>query len=271
MRLADRIAIVTGAGGGGCGREIAHSLARVGATVIVSDIDEAGGLQTVRTIEAAGGRASFLRADVRREAEVKALIAHAEETYGGLDILVNDASGPGYHPEAPLDYWFETVETDLLGAMYGVRHAIDAMMKRGGGAILNMGSTSALAHGRVHSGGAPAYDVAKAGVMRLTTTLSWLKDKMNIRVNCLVPDFVASPDVKGYFDSLRPEQRGRDGIPETLTTLEEIANAALGLLRDDALAGRVLVYWTGRKPGLIAFGDPGYVTLEDWPMPPPPG
>jgi NAD(P)-dependent dehydrogenase (short-subunit alcohol dehydrogenase family) len=258
------VAIVTGAGGGGSGRAIASRLAREGAALIVSDINEMGALQTTRAIQDAGGRADFLRADVCCEADVKALIAHAEETFGGLDILVNNASGPGYHPEAPLDYWFETVQTDLLGTMYGTRHAIDAMRKRGGGTIINIGSTSALAHGRTHPGGAPGYDVAKAGVIRLTTVLAWLKGKENIRVNCLVPDWVASRDVKAYFETLRPDQRGKDGVPDTLTTLDEIAAAVVDLIKDDDLAGRVLVYWTGQPPRTIPFGDPGYVSLEDW-------
>ena len=147
-------------------------------------------------------------------------MAFAEATHGGVDVLVNNASGPGYHPEAPLEYWLETVQTDLLGSMCGTRHAIDYMRKRGGGAIVNIGSTSALAHGRVYAGGSPAYDVAKSGTIRLTTMLGWLKTAENIRVNCLAPDWIATPDVKQYFDSLPLDRRGKDGIPEVLTALE---------------------------------------------------
>jgi NAD(P)-dependent dehydrogenase (short-subunit alcohol dehydrogenase family) len=258
------VALVTGAGGGGSGRAIALRLARGGAAVVVSDVNEAGGLETAACIESAGGRSSFLRADVRSEADIKVLIAYTEETFGGLDILVNNASGPGFHPGEPLEYWFDTVQTDLFGAMYATRHAIDAMSRRGGGAIINMGSTSALGHGRTASGGAPAYDVAKAGVTRLTTMLAWLREQSNIRVNCLAPDWVASPDVTAYFESLRPDQRGRDGVPEALTTLEEVAGAVASLIEDDTLAGRVLVWWTGKTPQLIPIGDPGYVALETW-------
>jgi NAD(P)-dependent dehydrogenase (short-subunit alcohol dehydrogenase family) len=265
MDIREKSAIVTGAGGGGSGRAIAQRLAHDGAKVIVSDIDETGGRHTVALIESGGGQAKFVRADVTREADVKALIAFAETTYGGLDVLVNNASGPGFHPEAPLSYWFETVQTDLFGTLYATRLAIDAMRKRGGGAIVNIGSTSALGHGRAHSGGSPAYDVAKAGAIRLTTMLAWLKPHENIRVNCLLPDWVASPAVKTYFDSLSPEQRGKDGVPATLTTLDEIADAVAALITDDSLAGRVLVLWTGKPAGLIPFGDPGYTGLEPWP------
>lgn len=261
MEIHAKVAIVTGAGGGGSGRAIARRFARDGASVIVSDINENGGEETVRLIEAAGGRATFIRADVGIEAEVRALIESSAKTYGGVDILVNNASAP-YHPEAPLEHWFETVQVDLLGAIYGTRYGIDAMRQRGGGAIVNIGSTSALGHGRKQSGGSPAYDVAKAGVIRLTTMLAWLKEKEGIRVNCLVPDWIASPEVKSYFDTLSPQQRKEENTPDVLTTLDEIADAVVEFVTDDALAGRVMVWWSGQSRRLIPFGDPGYAMLE---------
>ncbi len=191
---------------------------------------------------------------------MRALITFAEATFGGLDILVNNVSAP-YRPSAPLEHWEETVRVDLLGPMWGIRHAIDAMRKCGGGAIVNIGSTSTLGHGRKHSG-SPAYDVAKAGVIRLTTTLARLRDSDGIRVNCLVPDWIATPEVKSYWDLLTPEQRRDQGVPAVLTTLDEIADAVMRLITDDTLSGRVMVCWSGQPPGLIAAGDPGYVTLE---------
>jgi NAD(P)-dependent dehydrogenase (short-subunit alcohol dehydrogenase family) len=237
--------------------------------VIVSDIDEAGGQETLNLIQRDGGQAAFFRADVAREAEVQALVAFAEKTFGGFDIIVNNASGPGYHPEAPLEYWFETVQIDLLGAMYGTRYGIEAMRRRGGGVIVNIGSTSALPHG---DSKAPGYDVAKMGVIRLTTALGWLGEREGIRVNCLVPDWVASPEVKAYFDALTPEQRkqadraGRikhhDSVPDVLTSLEEVADAVVELVTDDTLAGRVMVWWSGQPRRLIPVGDPGYERLE---------
>src|SRR5579884_1415525 len=130
-----KVAIVTGGGGAGCGRSIARCFAREGADVLVSDIDDTGGAETVRVIEADGGVAAFGRCDVRNEEQVRQLISFAEDRFGGLDYLINNASAP-VHFEAPLDYWKDTIETDLLGAMYAMRAAIDAFRRRGGGSIV---------------------------------------------------------------------------------------------------------------------------------------
>ena len=260
MELKGKVAIVTGAGGGGSGTAEVRRFARDGGLVVVSDINESGGRETVRLIEADGGRASFFRADAGVESEIKRLIAFAESTYGGLDILVNNASAP-YPPQGPLKGWFDAIQVDLLGAMWGTFFAIEAMRRRGGGAIVNIGSTSALGHGRKHSN-SPGYDVAKMGITRLTTTLAWLRASDNIRVNCLVPDWVASPEVKEYFDSLTPEERKAKGVPAVLTTLDEIADAVVRLVRDESFAGRILVFASGERPRLIPWSDPGYAALE---------
>lgn len=258
MEIRGKVAIVTGAGGAGSGRAIAQRLAREGASVAVSDVDERGGRETLRRVEASGGRVVFVRADVSVEADVSALIATAEKTFGSADILVNNA-GP-YYAE-PLGHWLETVQANLLGTMYGTLHGIEAMRRRGGGAIVNIGSTSSLGHGRKHSA-APAYDAAKAGVIRLTTCLGWLRERENIRVNCLVPDWVATEEVKAYWDTLTPQQRREEGVPEVLTTVEEIADAVIELVTDETLAGRVMVWWSGQPRRLIPVGDLGYVALE---------
>lgn len=144
-------------------------------------------------------------------------MAFAEATHGGVDVLVNNASGPGYHPEAPLEYWLETVQTDLLGSMCGTRHAIDYMHKRGGGAIVNIGSTSALAHGRVYAGGSPAYDVAKSGTIRITTMLGWLKTAENIRVNCLAPDCVGRTAYLRFSRLSKKSQMPSSNLSRTTT------------------------------------------------------
>jgi NAD(P)-dependent dehydrogenase (short-subunit alcohol dehydrogenase family) len=145
--------------------------------------------------------------------------------------------------------------------MYATLAAIEAMRRRGGGAIVNIGSASALGHGRKHSPW-PAYDVGKMAQMRLTTTLGRLRDSDNIRVNCLVPAWIASPGPKEYWESLTPEQRRERGVPDTILSLEEVADAILRLATDETLFGRIMVWWNGQPPRLIVQGDQGFEVLE---------
>lgn len=263
MELHNKVAIVTGSGGEGSGRAEAVRLAAEGCAVVVSDINESGGKETVRRIAETGGNAAFCRCDVSRANDVETLVVFAEKTFRGLDILINNASGPGYKPGAPPEEWLATIEVDLLGAMYGVRFALPAMRKRGGGAIVNVSSTSALTHGPGHSRMTP-YDVAKIGVLRMTTTLSTLRDTDNIRVNCLVPHWVAVPEVKVYWDTLTPEERRAKHAPSKLIELPEVAQAVVRLITDESLAGRVLILWDGPRAELISAADPGYSSSEPY-------
>jgi NAD(P)-dependent dehydrogenase (short-subunit alcohol dehydrogenase family) len=259
LEVNGKVAIVTGAGGGGSGRAIAKRLAREGASVVVNDIDEAGGRETVHQIEAGHGKAGFFQADVSSESQIKALIAFAESTFGGLDILVNSA-GPHFS-QGPLENWVETIQGNLMASAFGTLHAIESMRKHSGGAIVNFSSTSALGHGRKHSPW-PAYDIAKASIIRLTTTMAWLREKERIRVNCIVPAWIASEEVKEFWEGLTPQQREQYSAPEVLLTLDEVADAVLELITDDNLAGRVMVLWNGEPRRLIAEGDPGYTKFE---------
>ena len=257
-------ALVTGAGGVGSGRAIARRLAREGAAVVVCDQDELGAHETARLITQGGGHAIVRGCDVRVPTEVEETVAFAARELGGLDVLVNDASAPALPPgrtARPLGRYAR--DGPSLGTMTATRAAID-VMRKSGGAIVNVASTSALAHGRTHAGGSPAYDVAKAGVIRLTTMLAWLGDREAIRVNCLAPDWVATPEVQAYVDALTEDERKRERVPRKLTTLAEIADAVMVLVRDESLAGRVMVWWSeDAAPRLIPFGDRGYVALED--------
>ncbi|HEY1337645.1 MAG TPA: SDR family oxidoreductase [Bryobacteraceae bacterium] len=259
MVLNGKAVVVTGAGGGGSGRAIALRFAREGATVVVSDIEEAGAKETVRQIEAAGGRAALLPADVRSKTQVKSLIEFGERLAAGLAVVVNNASCIAHFDE-PLDHWADIVQTDLLGTMYATRFAIDAMRRTGGGAIVNISSISALWHGRKHP--APGYDAAKAGVLRLTTMLDGLAASDNIRVNCLAPGWIASEQVRTYWEPLTSEQRKERGAPSRLLSLDEVAGAVYRLATDESLSGRVMVWWSEDEPRLIPRGDQGYAALE---------
>ena len=249
--------IVTGAGGAGCGRAIAARFARDGAAVVVSDIADAGGHETVALIKRDHGRAAYQRADVRDERQVKELIAFGERTFGGVSVMVNNASAP-FRPAEPLEHWIDTVQTDLVGVMFGTRHAIDALRRADGGAIVNIASVSGLWHGRRSPGGVPAYDAAKAGVIRLTTALAGLAESDGIRVNCLAPGWIATPGPREYWESLTPAQRAERGVPSKLLSTSQIASAVVLLATDRSLAGRVLAWWSEDEPRLVSWGDRGY-------------
>jgi NAD(P)-dependent dehydrogenase (short-subunit alcohol dehydrogenase family) len=256
MREADRVVIVTGAGGSGCGRSISARFATGGAVVIVSDIDESGGHETVRLIEQSGGRAAFFRADVRNDSQVKDLILFAESTFGGVSALVNNASAA--HGGEVIDSWTDSIETDLLGALSATRWAIEAMRRGQGGAIVNVASISGVWHGRKTPGGFPGYDVAKAGMIRMTTRLAPLAITDGIYVNCLAPGWIATDGVRQYWESLTPEDRAARDVPSRLLTTDQVSEAVVRLAEDRALAGRVVVWWSEDAPRLIEWGDRGY-------------
>jgi NAD(P)-dependent dehydrogenase (short-subunit alcohol dehydrogenase family) len=258
----DSVTLVTGSGGTGCGRAIAQRFAKDGAAVVVSDINEQGGNETVQLIHAAGGNASFFRADVRDEHPVRDLIAFAEHTYGRVTTLVNNASGP-FRPDEPPEYWADTVQTEFLGPLHAIHYAIQAMRRSGGGAIVNISSISALWHGRRFPTRAPAYDAAKDGILRLTTTLQFLATTDNIRVNCLAPGWIATDGPRQYWESLTPAERIERGVPSKLLSADDIANAVTRLATDRTLAGRVLVWWSEDPPRLIKWGDRGYRDTEE--------
>jgi NAD(P)-dependent dehydrogenase (short-subunit alcohol dehydrogenase family) len=259
MEGSARVVVVTGGGGSGCGRAIAVRFAVSGAAIVVSDIDEAGGHHTVRAIERAGGQAAFHRADVRQESEAQALMAFAETTFGGLHVLINNASAPWGGDR--LEEWVEALETDLLGAIYTTRWAIESMRRGGGGAVVNIASISALWHGRNTPGGRPGYDVAKAGMIRMTTRLAPLATTDRIRVNCLAPGWIATDGPRQYWESLTPSERAERGVPSRLLTTDQVAEAVVRLAEDVSLAGRVLVWWSEHAPQLIQWGDRGYRDL----------
>jgi NAD(P)-dependent dehydrogenase (short-subunit alcohol dehydrogenase family) len=263
MTAQGRVVIVTGAGGAGCGRAIALRFAAGGATVVVSDIDEVGGHETVRAVEQAGGRAVFFRADVRHESDVRELVAFAEATLDGVDVLINNASAPV--GGSGIGDWLEPIQTDLLGAIYATRYAVEAMQRRGrGGAVVNIASISALWHGRNTPGGFPGYDVAKAGMIRMTTRLAPLAESDGIHVNCLAPGWIATSSVTEYWASLTPAERSARGVPSKLLTPDEVAGAVIRLAEDRALTGRVIVWWSEDSLRLIQWADRGYQDLVEY-------
>jgi 3-oxoacyl-[acyl-carrier protein] reductase len=243
------VALVTGAGAG-IGRAVARRLGAEGYRVLVVDVDEAGGRATVEAIEAAGGSASFARFDVTREAE--AMVASAGPD---LAVLVNNAGGYSFpvFPDAPVEHSWAAVDLNLRAPMLAIHAAVPVLERRGGGAIVNVASAAGL--GLAPYGG-PEYAVGKAGLIRLTATLASLAGR-GIRVNCIAPYTVATEGVLGAIAEY--EARGEPPSPDlagTLLSLDEVADAVLGLVRDGPLAGRVVFLRGGREPLLLPAEDP---------------
>lgn len=257
MDIAGKIAIVTGAGSG-IGRASALRLAKEGASVVVADRDADTGHTTAHQIDAQGGKAAYCRVDVTSEADVRKMVAFAEDTYGGLDILHNNAgiiTGVPRWPDTPADDWIRMLDINLRGVILGTQLAIPAMRKRGGGAIVNTASLAGVGYGFAPN---PVYSASKGGVVLFTTSLGALKDEANIRVNCVCPGVVDTPMLHGARESQSDEQ-----LETTRTRLtglailqpEDIADAVVSLITDDSLAGRALLVPNGRPRELWRVPD----------------
>ncbi len=268
MEISDKVALVTGAGSG-IGRASAVRLATEGASVVVADVDDAGARETVAQIEAAGGKAAAVhadpslrsgqapravafRADVTQEEDVRAMIAFAESTYGGLDILHNNAgiiTGPPRWPDTEPEAWIRMLDINLRGVILGTQLALPAMRKRGGGAIVNTASMAGVGYGFPPN---PVYAASKGGVVLFTASLAPLAAEANIRVNCVCPGIVDTPMFRraadGPADTRVLDERLRS-VP--ILAPEEIADCVVYFIRDDSLAGRALLVRNGLPRELL--------------------
>jgi NAD(P)-dependent dehydrogenase (short-subunit alcohol dehydrogenase family) len=240
MDVKGKTAIVTG-GGSGIGRATALLLAREGAAIVVADYNDEGAKETVAQVEAAGGKAAAVRVDVAKTADLDTMFAFADKTYGGFDILYNNAgvtTGNPRWPDCSEEQWRRTIEIDLNAVIEGTRKAIPLLRKRGGGVIISTASLAGLFGFQAD----PVYAAAKHGVVGLTRALVGLKDE-NIRVNCVCPAVVNTPLVTSGVRSLTGAER--DAAEQRLRSMpmlppEEIAGAVWDLIRDDTAAGVVM-------------------------------
>ncbi len=233
MLLEKKVAIITGAGSG-IGRAVALAYAREGARVVVSDLDERGGGETVRLIEEAtpGAKAVFVRADVARPEDHDALVKAAIDHFGALHIACNNAGiGGELNPIAAqsTEGWQKVIGVNLTGVFYAMRAQIPALLKAGGGAIVNMASIL----GQVGTPGSSGYVAAKHGVVGLTKTAALEYSAQGIRVNAIGPGFIDTPILSALDTPTRDALVSLHPIGR-LGRAEEIAELAVWLSSDRA-------------------------------------
>ena len=200
MALFDgKIAIVTG-GGSGIGQAACHLYAREGARVVVSDIDEKRGNETIKAIQEMNGDAIFVRADVSNPHDCQAMVDAALEKYGRLDIAFNNA-GIGGEANRTAEYsvegWQKVISINLSAVFYCMKFEIPAILNSGGGAIVNMASIL----GQVAFETSPAYVAAKHGFVGLTKTAAVEYAKENLRINAVGPAFIHTPLIAGLEEN----------------------------------------------------------------------
>jgi NAD(P)-dependent dehydrogenase (short-subunit alcohol dehydrogenase family) len=235
MRLQDKATLITGAGGG-LGRETALLFAREGAAVAVVDRDRAAAEKTAADIAKAGGRAIGLAADVTSDADCARMVADTEQAFGRLQVMFNNAGiclGDDEGPvETPLAVWDKTIAVNLTGVFLSCRHGLPALLRAGGGAIVNMASMVA------YIGSATpqiAYAASKGGVVAFTQELAMIYARSGIRANALCPGPVRTPLSDHFLDT--PEKLERRRVHQPMGRFgaaEEIARAALFLACDDS-------------------------------------
>ena len=177
------------------------------------------------------------------------MVAFAERELGRPRILVNNAGGGGHvephFPDADPDRWQATLDLNLRGAMLATQLALGPMRRGGGGVVINIASTAGLGFGAYVS---PEYGAAKAGLIRFTSSLAGLRERMNVRVNCVAPDWIATERAREELSRMTPAERAAAPTPRSP---EEVADAVVEFVRDDDLAGRVMVMWPGEPARLL--------------------
>ena len=233
MQLQDKVALITGAASG-IGRETALLFATEGARVVVVDRDDDGGEETVRLLREAGGTATYVHADVSRAAYAESMVLAAEETYGRLDILFNNAgimqAGDDDAVGTDEEVWDLTLAVNLKGVFLGCKFGIPALRRAGGGSIINTASFVALLGAATPQ---LAYTASKGGVLALTRELAVVHARENIRVNALCPGPLRTELLMKFLDTDEKRQRRLVHVPMgRFGEAREMAQAALYLASD---------------------------------------
>ncbi len=235
MRLKNKVAIITGAGSG-IGRESSCLFAAEGASIVVADCNDAAGKETVKLIEAKGGKAIFVRADVSRSADCKKMVSVAEKSFGRLDILFNNAGimadGDDDAVQTEEAVWEKTLAVNLKGVYLCCKFGIPALRKAGGGSIINTASFVAFLGAATPQ---LAYTASKGGVVSMTRELAVIHAREGIRVNALCPGPLKTELLMRFLNTTAKKNRRLVHIPMgRFGEAKEVAKAALFLASDDS-------------------------------------
>ena len=235
MRLKDKISLITGAASG-IGRESALLFAGEGSKVVVADINEKGGEETVSMIRQSGGEASFIKGDVSQSGDVQEFISFTEKTYGQVNVLFNNAGifhdSDGSVLETDEETWDLVMNVNLKGVFLGCKYGIPALLRAGGGSIVNTASFVALLGAATSQ---IAYTASKGGVLAMTREIAVEFARKNIRANAICPGPVQTPLLEELLSDPERKQRRLVHIPAgRVAEAGEIAQAALFLASDEA-------------------------------------
>jgi NAD(P)-dependent dehydrogenase (short-subunit alcohol dehydrogenase family) len=235
MRLANKVALITG-GGSGIGKASCLLFAREGARVVVVDLKRETAEATAQEIGKAGGQARAFAADVSKAKDAEGMIQFSEKSFGRLDVVFNNAGV--FHPKddsvtnTPEDIWDMVIDINLKGVFFGCQYAIPALLRAGGGSIINTASFVAIM-----GAAAPqiAYTASKGGVLAMTREIAVEFARKNIRANALCPGPVETPLLAELLSDPARRQRRLVHIPMgRFARPDEIANAALFLASDES-------------------------------------
>lgn len=235
MRLQDKVALITGAGGG-IGRETALLFAQEGAAIVAVDVNDVGGQETVELVMDAGGRAIYVHGDVSKARDCERMVAAAEDVFGRLNIMFNNAgimhSADDDAIKTEEDVWDLTMNINLKGVFLGCKYGIPALRRAGGGSIINTASFVALLGAATPQ---IAYTASKGGVLAMSRELAIVHARENIRVNALCPGPLHTELLMKFLDTPEKKERRLVHIPMgRFGQAKEMAQAALFLASDES-------------------------------------
>lgn len=235
MRLTNKVALITGASGG-IGRETALLFAAEGASIVAVDVNDADGTKVVGEVEAAGGKAVYVHADVSKAVDCANMVKVAEQTFGKLNVLFNNAGISHKDDDNAItteeSVWDLTMAINVKGVFLGCKYGIPALLRAGGGSIINTASFVAILGAATPQ---LAYTASKGAVLSMTRELAMIHARQNIRVNALCPGPLRTELLMKYLDTDTKKQRRLVHIPMgRFGEAKEIAYGALYLASDEA-------------------------------------